>query len=252
VDDQITEYAPSELPATCRDDATIAIINPGSTDLVIAFTGMNAKFGVELPAIYEALPNPKPNCLFLADPNSMVFLTGHPAFGTDVESTLEGLKAKIAEMGIERVYTIGNSGGSFAATYYGVRLGAVRTLAFAPFMCFVPSFEPKANVFLSKRNRDKDAINKADATLLDLKRAVPKHNQGTEIRIYYAIDYPNDRKHAEYMKGVENVSIFPISYSSRHGVVRDMRREGDLGKVLGGLVSGVFPPLRSRGRVAAM
>jgi len=243
VDDKISYYKPKQIPESCRDDANIAVLNKASKDLVIVFTGMNNKFGVDLQAVYDALPAEKPNFLALADPRQMIYLTGLPAYGRNLEETLEGLKAQVAAWGLTSIYTIGNSGGSYASIYYGVRLGAKRSLAFAPFTCFLPAFEPRSQLFLSKKNRDRDALGRATPELLDLAVAVPRYNQGTEIRIYYAQDHDNDRKHAEHMEDVEGVTVVPVTYSSRHGVVKDMRKQRDLGKVIGKLIDGDFQPL---------
>lgn len=246
MDDRITYYRPKQFPDSTKDDTTFAILNKQSKDLVIVFTGGNKKFGCAINVLYDKFLGEKPNLLVLGDPKGMLFLTGLPAFGKDLESTFDGLKSQIDQWGINRVFTLGNSGGCFGSIYYGMRIGAQRSMGFGPFTCYKPEFEPKVTMFLSRRSRDKDVTSKVPEELLDLAVAIPMRNAGTDILLYYGEGHANDKRHAEHLKGVEGVTLVPVSYSSSHGVVVDLKRQRDLSNVLSGLFTGEFPPLKEK------
>lgn len=102
-------------------------ISRGSTKLVILFSGVGAHPGnFQYWKVGKAL---RAHCLFVNDVRRHWYQSGVAGLGDDAETTLASIRAWARELGVDEIYTFGQSMGAYGAVLYGARLGA-RVAAF--------------------------------------------------------------------------------------------------------------------------
>lgn len=163
--------------------------------------------------------------LFVRDTSRSWYQLGLPGVTTDVESTAAYLRRRRAAY--DRVLFLGCSAGGMAAMLYGELAGADRVLAFAP-QTVLSERKPRElgdERWEAALTRLRAGV--ADSRWLDLPDLGPL---GGVVDIYYPVDSPTDRAHAEAVTG-SRVRLHPQPGSS-HVIALEMRDDGRLGSVV--------------------
>jgi pimeloyl-ACP methyl ester carboxylesterase len=166
---------------------------------------------------------------------------GIPRQGSrSLSETAERLKELIEPHGVERMVTIGNSSGGYAALAFGALLGADVGLAFSP-----QTTIDRADMAAMDDHRWDEQLQRLwergrlDERWTDLRRALPSAlGTGTSLRVYYNERLPVDRLHAEHLDGLDGVTLFPFGFGSGHYLVNTLRKRGLLEQILLDAVNG--------------
>jgi hypothetical protein len=110
--------------------------------------------------------------------------------------------------------------GADAAIFYGYHLEVDTVWAFGPIVFHEAQFDhPKAK------------LEATSPPLIDLPRLLATGNGRTTYRIYYAEDYPEDRRAAESFAACPGVELHPQQGDS-HNIVRHLADSGRLHTLL--------------------
>jgi len=199
------------------DGSSDVIIGRGSRKAaVIMFTGLADRMVMPLPLFDRYLSELDLTSIFLRDRKRIGFFHGVSSLGDDYESTLSKLGQMLREMGIETVHTIGNSAGGMAALSYGIDLEAETILGFS------------APVSLSREAADMDRRTSVFAQRIlstvpeerrDLRARLGALKTPPKVRLYYGEEMPEDRYHAESLKGAPGVTLHGLPGLTGHGAL---------------------------------
>lgn len=217
--------APGESLSSVRRDYTT-----DSDVLLIIFSGLkqnpSAIPGFSFVNVTTVLPAKK---LFMRDLDKAWFLRGFRGETTNVEQSVEFLKAEVARAGARRVVLLGYSLGGFAALLYGALLNADAVHAFSP------------QTFLSfwKRLRFRDHRWRRYVWKLHFGNTRPFHDlrlilprsERTQFHIYYAQNSRLDAVHAAYVWGSPGV-IHHAYPEGSHRLVTELRDTGELRAIM--------------------
>lgn len=194
---------------------------------VLLFTGLADRLLLPLPVFDRYLSELDITAIYLRDPKRIGYFEGVPSLADDYAGTIARLRAMLAERGIERVFTVGNSAGGMAAVSYGIDLGAETVLGFS------------APVSLTQEAADRDGrtarfanriVDKVPAELRDLRGRLER-SPGTRVRLFFGAAMPEDRFHAEALDGLDNVTLHPIEGMVGHGALFRVAQTGQLRQV---------------------
>lgn len=105
---------------------------PDAVATVVVFGNLIGGVGhLPLYLIDPLLSDLPVNVIYLRDPYGLAYLRGVPSLGPDEAATADALAARVAELGAPRVVTTGSSISGYAATRYGLFIGADATVSFA-------------------------------------------------------------------------------------------------------------------------
>jgi len=153
------------------------------------------------------------NVVYLRDPYGMAYLNGVPSLGADEAATIEALAEIVAELGAERVVTMGTSIAGYAAARYGLAIGADATISFAgPIRLAVgPSTSrPVATAFEQLRN----AASGTD----DLTGALVDAGDTFHLAIVAGAEDGPDIDWASATATLDNVDVVPLEGVGHHFV----------------------------------
>jgi pimeloyl-ACP methyl ester carboxylesterase len=140
------------------------------------------------------------------------------------------LRELIAPHDVERLVTIGNSSGGYAALVFASLLGADVALAFAP----QTTIDPDAMADLGDRRwethlRKLHDAGRIDPAWTDLREALPQHlGANTRLQVYFNERLAIDRLHAERLAGIDAVRLLRFGHGSGHYLVNTLRNNGSL------------------------
>ena len=216
------------IPQNCHRDPIFAVRNPDSNQLLLIFTGLGGKVGVTLDVAYAHLPDPKPNVLFISQGSTgkilPPYMEGIPGLGADRASSIAEIARLSKEWGVNQMSAMGTSVGTFGAVMFGVSLRAQTILAFGPVTSFRPGFDDRVDSFTARGGFDPGKYTEED---FDMKVYYTRHNQGSDVRIFYATEHENDRKQAENFRGAKGVTLIPVA-NPRHSILKVLAKNGTL------------------------
>ncbi len=204
-----------------------------SGTLLLAFGGMAGELDIP-PFEFFSLTGDMPvKRLFVRDLRRAWYHRGVPRNGLTVPEVAESLGRRLRGHEIERVVVVGTSAGGYAALLFGTMLGADTVLSFGP----QGTIEPDSLAAMDDHRWDSYveelvATGDLDPRWADLRRALPEVRRAdTSCRVYFDDGFGPDRAHAEWLAGLEGVSLCPVE-GGKHMVARKMRESGELEEVL--------------------
>jgi tetratricopeptide (TPR) repeat protein len=216
-------------------DVLVAEVRGAETGLLI-FTGSNDAVSIPLPIFDRYLATLELTAVYLKDFNRLRFLQGIQSLADDYQGTIASLRNIVSRLGVNRICTIGNCDGGFAAIRYGVELGADRILTFG-----APTHSPQDTLAKVEQARNfmrhRLAVNVAP-NMIDLKPFLQAHRHSPQIELFYEEEDARDRIQALHLSGLPGITLHPQPGLSNHHLLRrfalsneDFR--GMLGKMLG-------------------
>jgi hypothetical protein len=223
-----SEQRAIEAPYSDSEAHYFADFAPQSDVLLIAFAGLRGRMGIpafEFMKMTEAYGVKR---LFLRDQQRCWYHRGIPDFGSSIDEVADRLCEHIAEQKIQRVVTVGNSLGGYAALLFGWLLNADVAVAFAPTTVVgmrriligdfgIMKYWTLSEFFAATRS--------LDPRYSDLKAVFKTRRVKTQFSIYYSSQNVNDSRHSQRMR-MPNVSLFPQPESA-HNMAKVLR-DGNL------------------------
>lgn len=201
----------------------------GHKYLLVSFGGIYQGMGIPVFEFFNSISDIKCDKIFLRDFNQGWYHKGVDSKLDRLDKITEYLQEIISANQYQKICFIGNSMGGYAALLFGSLLKVDRVLAFAP-QTFI-------NPFLRLINYDRRwakqiskvyAFNNKRKEYFDLKKTLSQNqNFKTELNIYYSPEHRLDKKHAERLKNINNVTLHPVEKGG-HGVVQTIRNNGQL------------------------
>jgi pimeloyl-ACP methyl ester carboxylesterase len=205
-----------------------------SSTLLIAFGGLRGRVDVppfEFLSITGDFPVKR---MYVRDLYQAWYHRGIPRQAKTLAGTADRLKELIDSHDVERLVTIGNSSGGYAALAFGALLGADTALAFAP----QTTLDPDEMAAMGDRRWEEHLRGlreggKLDAQWMDLREALPHAlRDGTSMHVYFNDRLEVDRLHAERLRDVAGVRLFRFGHASGHYLVNTLRDNGSLERTL--------------------
>ncbi|MCD9148078.1 hypothetical protein [Pseudophaeobacter flagellatus] len=194
-----------------RDEKSEFIISPegSSGTSVLVFGGIGGRAaGISYPMLDGYFSARNATGLYTRDPNRLLTLGGIPKLGSTLDETVAALRQCLKDLSHhKRLVVLGTSGGGLGAIIYGARLKAD----------VIHLMSPATSVDIDFLRKIGDT--RAPALQVRLGNLVHKDaRDGREIllqapsprvHVHYAADNPTDRAHAEHLKDLANVQLFP-------------------------------------------
>jgi tetratricopeptide (TPR) repeat protein len=172
---------------------------------VLVFTGTNDAVAMPLPLFDRYMAPLDLTPVYLRDFHRLRYLAGIRALGGSYEETIGALRRMLRERGFSRIYALGNCAGGFAAMRYGVELGAERILVFdAPSFCpdeALTRLDQGQNFMRTRLQR------RFGEDMTDLKPFLAARKSAARIDVFYQIEDPKKRIHAERLADVPGVRL---------------------------------------------
>lgn len=233
--DHLLEFSASILPPKRGllqgdiRDSSFRMSEPGASRAVIlAFGGFALKTG--------ALPFSLIDRFFaghdiavgsLVDPKACLFWKGVDDLGGSLETTISRLKKRLTSMNVEKLYTLGNSGGGVGAIVYGNELGARRALSFSG-----PSDLRKTFLDQNGDRRGRVVIHALQKRLedkqLNLRSWLEDYDHRCPVHAYYCEEEVNDKMHAENIAHIPEVILYPVGKYKQHECIGSALGTGQL------------------------
>ena len=220
----LAERAPPEvqrvrpLVAPQPNEDVIEVICPVAKTAVLIFTGFNDAVSIPLATFDRYLATIPVAAIYLKDFNRLRYLGGVRSLAVDIAGTLRSLSDMVSRLQVDRLVTMGNCVGGFAAIRYGVELGADRIIAFDALTHIGRDSEigvERGYNFLRKRL----AAN-VPAELTDLRLFLEQRQYRNQIDLFYLADSSEYRENAERLSKFQNVQLHPISSKLPHNGLR--------------------------------
>jgi len=165
---------------------------------------------------------------YVRDSRNRWYQDGVEGLATGIDAAAAAIRNRLEATPFERIMTVGNSMGGYAAILYGILIGADKVVAFAP-QSFIGR-QMRAEHGDRRWHKDLGRILEADMPYPDLLPLIAG-TPGVKIAIYYCDGDPLDRLHAERLRHLPNVSIHALE-SSDHNVARTLRQWGMLSNII--------------------
>lgn len=174
--------------------------------------------------------------LFIRDEHRAWYHRGIPGYGDNFTDLAKSLKPEVAQA--DRVVTIGNSAGGYAALAMGTLLGADMVIAFSPQTTL--DLETLESMDDHRWDDQIGALSNAiDRRWADLASAITASQQAaTNYRIYFDETHSADRLHAERLAPLDNLRFYRFGRGG-HWLVKRLRDCGALEKIIIGAIDGV-------------
>jgi hypothetical protein len=210
-------------------------VDTDSDTMLIAFGGMPGHIGMPVFEFFTLTKDLAIKKVYLRDLARAWYLAGIPGFGDDVPSTAEALRNTIEKIGAKRVVMAGNSSGGWAALLFGALAGADLVLAFAPqTVLLADQLHAVEDTRWDAQLRRLTKREMVDERFLDLVPVLssPDRPRPVNFVVHYPSDYALDTFHAERLGGREGVELVGYPGVRNHGLIRKLRRTGQLGDIL--------------------
>ncbi len=204
-----------------------------SRTLLITFGGMKSMAGIasfEFVALTNSMPVKR---LFVRDPRQSWYHRGMPKHGSSLANVVDALRSFLAAHEVDRLVTVGNSAGGYAALVFGTLLGADAVLSFSPQTVLDGALlaemgDHRWDDLLAPLVRN----NALESHWTDLRDALPSARcADTSYRVFYDETVPGDRAHAENLRGIEGLRLYRFGHGG-HTLARCLRDCGALERIL--------------------
>jgi hypothetical protein len=212
---------------TNNSKLSISQIIEGHDKLLVSFGGIRQGLGVHVFEFFKSLENLDCDKIFIRDFNQAWYHKGIDKDQSSINETVLYLKEKCK--GYKKVCFLGNSMGGYASILFGVLVEVDTILAFSP-QTFIDRFNRLK--YLDRRwKKQIQSIYSSNAkqpTFFDLKKVLKtKRNIKTKIFIHHSSKHRLDNAHAQRIRNLNNVKVFPHSQGG-HAVVRWIKEKGEL------------------------
>jgi hypothetical protein len=210
-----------------------AELSAASNTLLIAFSGIFGGFGgmpvFEFSRTLEKFAVKK---FFVRDLAQAWYQRGLPEAGGTIDEVSEYLQGSIRQLNVQRIVTLGNSMGGYAALLFGWLLQVDEAHAFSP-----QTYIDRKRRLLTRDSRWKDQIDQIyqvgefDRRYLDLRALFQSRSVRTTFHLYYCHSNRLDRHHATRMRKFPNVVLHRHN-AGGHVLVKWLRDIGSLDTLL--------------------
>ena len=211
----------------------VLIERNNSKNLLISFGGFKQGLGMPVFEFYNSFSSVTCDKIFIKDDNKAWYHKGIDEDLYSINLIYKYIKGVISEGDYEKVCFVGNSMGGYAAILFGVLLNVDEILVFSP-----QTFINKWSRFIYKDKRWGIQMNEIykyknrSVEYFDLKRFLKRNKYYSgKLSLYYSINDKLDKIHAERLKNINFVELFPIDFGG-HNIVRELKKTGDLNKIL--------------------
>ncbi|MGI8890089.1 MAG: hypothetical protein ACR2G0_04815 [Chthoniobacterales bacterium] len=202
------------------DGALIVWERESSSQLNYIFHGMAGGLGMQPLTVLRETGLIRTNLVLLKDYYRFFYQAGLNAEITDVAAIIARLQRCRQELPhVRQTNCFGPSSGGYAAILFGHYLKVDAVYAFAP----VTQIDVNG---LKKFGGRKD-VERITETHRDLARLLATYNGRTRYKLYYCDGYARDRAHAEHLRGLPGVELYPQP-GSTHNVAQAMFESGRL------------------------
>jgi hypothetical protein len=206
-------------------------INNNSNELIVCFSGLGTNSNPHF-LFQSTLKNTNKNILFIRDIEMSWYTSGIVGITYDTDTNIQYLKEYIKKY--TTVTFIGQSGGGFAALYYGNLLNVDKIIAFSPQTFLDLETKKTFNDNRWLNNKFYKYITNYDKTILNLNN-IP-FSKKSKIYIHYGINNEDiiDKKHAYYIKD-KSVNINYYEYevvNCPHRLTIYLKEKGLLNNIL--------------------
>lgn len=215
-------------------DAPIAVDFSSRSDvLLVAFGGLKGGIGRILPfEFFNLTKGIDTKKIYVRDLNLAWYHRGLPGIAKNIDGVAKHLKELVKKSGAKKVVVVGNSAGGYAALLFGYLIGADVVLAFAP-QTFISRKERqihKDTRWEGAQIRNAHGSPTRQERYFNLKRVLGGH---TRYHIYYQRKSRLDKIHAERMRAMKSVVLYPRDEGGGdHYLVVHLKKSGALKKIL--------------------
>jgi hypothetical protein len=233
--DAVPRHLPPPRPF--RDDpaADVQVVRaPDSDAVLICFCAARGTLGLPVNFVHQWLGRLPASLVYLKDARDLFGALGFPSLAPDRSGSIAALRDLARELGGNRIYTLGVSRGGYAATYYGLELGAqaVLSLAGATDLTgeFVNAMKPASEIYLRM-------LRAAPDYAVNLGERYRSAQEWPQVMIAFSSGYQRDRAQAERMAGVLDVELIAVDGKAQHNVIDLLIRQGTLWGLLNRLLA---------------
>ena len=211
----------------------VADMGGDSRTLLVAFGGLQGELGMPVFEFFKSTRDIPVKRLFVRDLRQSWYHGGLSGEDATLADATDALRALVAREGVERLVTVGNSAGGYAALVFGTLLGADTVLAFSPQTVLdLDEWNELNDRRWEKQLRPLVESNMLDAGWTDLRSALPRARQAhTRYEIFFDETHRLDRVHAERLVGVDGARLYRFGRGG-HMVSLSLRRSGGLDRLL--------------------
>jgi tetratricopeptide (TPR) repeat protein len=189
-----------------RPDSDVLVAEcPGADTAVIVFAGAADKVALPLALFDRYLAALGLSAVYLKDFRRILFVRGVQSLGNDYGDTVAALRAIERRLNVERVCTIGNSGGGRAAIRYGIDLGADHIVSIAGATGPAPCLAATPDNQIITRN----TLAHAGPETLDLRVFLQARRHESQIALVHGVG-AGEEDAARHLSGLAGVSLHPV------------------------------------------
>jgi Flp pilus assembly protein TadD len=198
----------------------------GADTTLLVFTGLEQKSAVPVSTIHTLLAPLGANIIYLRDRQRLGGINGFETLAGNYAGSVAALK-KMVPGSSKRLLCFGMSAGGYSALRYGLDMGAEKVLCMgSPTDVSAAAAEADGRAKAVWRRLNKVAPEMAR----DMRAIYAANEKRPRVELWYGSEMPQDRMHAEHMRGLEGVMVRAIPKCDRHGVlwhlIGEQRAEG--------------------------
>jgi hypothetical protein len=202
---------------------SVLVREPSSDTLVVGFMLPLGTLALTANAVHEMLSSKGVNALYLYDSQQVFHLAGTDRFGPGYQAMIDGIRALAKELGVKRIITMGGSATGFTALRAGLDLGAEGALTFSgqTMMLSWAHATGARSAHTLWRLRDK-----VFSQMTNLQAELRQRTPPLRMEFYYSGENRMDRMHADNVRGLPGVRLYPIEGLKRHDCLSEMAARG--------------------------
>jgi len=206
----------------------------GSKRAVFVFAGVGpeARAAFDLTLLLQFLRSFDTHVFMLRDSRRLFYMDGLQGLGKGVDAAAARLASMAEVLGADRLFAIGNCGGSFAALRYGLAMKAEAVL------CFAPRTDYSGKLPLPEVDAEYMAM--IDRTVAherqDMRAVYEAAGDFPRVELYYGAEHPLDSAHARHFDGLLGVTSIPVKGAAGRYIVPRLFRTGEFEESVGRLL----------------
>jgi hypothetical protein len=211
----------------------VADMSGSSRTLLIAFGGLQGELGMPVFEFFKSTRDIPVKRLFVRDLRQSWYHGGLAGDDATLTDATDSLRELVAREDVDRLVTVGNSAGGYAAMVFGTLLGADTVLSFSPQTVLdLGSWLAMKDGRWERQLRPLVEVDALDARWTDLRTALPRQRSAdTRYEIFFDERHRLDRLHAERLAGVDGVRLYRFGRGG-HMLSLSLRRSGGLDRLL--------------------
>ena len=217
--------ASSDVHVAPRQGATRAVF-------VFAGVGPEQRAAFDLTLLLQFLRGFDTHVFMLRDSRRLLYMDGLQGLGKGVDAAARRLVSMAEVLGADRLFTIGNCGGSFASLRYGLAMKAEAVLCFAP--------RTDYSGILPLPEVDAEYMALLDRTVAherkDMRAVYEAAGDFPRVELYYGAEHPLDRAHALHFDGLLGVTSIGVKGAAGRYIVPRLFRTGEFEQAVGRLL----------------